>query len=162
MRRWIALLLMSLAGQAWAGSAADFDFWLGAWDLTWGSDGKATNHITRVLDGQVIQEQFDARPKDKLVGLSLTVYDDKSDSWKQTWVDNTGAYLDFTGGLNPDGTMELYRPAHTPDGDPMLQRMLWYNIRQNSLDWNWERSTDGGATWQTVWKIHYERQAKKR
>lgn len=157
MRTVVTLLLCGLGLPAYAGSADDFDFWVGQWNLTWGSDGQATNTITRELDGKVIREQFDARPGDRLVGTSLSVYDARSDEWKQTWADNTGAYLDFTGGLNPDGTMELFRPATSPDGEPMLQRMLWYNIRPNSLDWNWERSLDGGQSWQTVWKIHYER-----
>ncbi|MBV60218.1 MAG: hypothetical protein CMH65_02850 [Nevskiales bacterium] len=158
MRLWLFLALFGLAGPAWSGSANDFDFWLGQWNLTWGSDGQATNQVSRILDEQVILEQFDARPGDQLAGMSVTVYDAKADQWKQTWVDNTGAYLDFTGGLAPDGSMELFRPAQTAEGQPMLQRMVWYNIRPNSLDWNWERSTDGGASWQTVWKIHYERQ----
>jgi len=25
------------------------------------------------------------------------------------------------------------------------------------FDWNWERSDDGGATWQVNWNIHYTR-----
>ncbi len=157
MRTLVALALCACQGSALAGSADDFDFWVGRWALTWGSDGQATNTVAKVLDGKVIQEQFDARPNDRLVGLSLSVYDAKSDEWKQTWADNTGAYLDFTGDRNPDGTMELFRPATSEDGDPMLQRMVWYNIRGNSLDWNWERSLDGGQSWETVWKIHYER-----
>ena len=53
--------------------------------------------------------------------------------------------------------MELWRGATDKNGQPILQRMLFYNIRADSLDWNWERSDDGGQTWKTLWKIHYER-----
>lgn len=158
----VAISLTVCSAASWAGSANDFDFWVGQWSLTWGSDGTATNTITKVLDDQVVMEQFDARPGDRLAGMSVSVFDAKQDEWKQTWVDNTGAYLDFTGGLNADGTMELFRPAISPDGQAMLQRMLWYNIRPQSLDWNWERSFDGGRSWETVWKIHYERKAANR
>ena len=91
MRLWLSLALFGLAGPAWSGSANDFDFWLGQWNLTWGSDGQATNQVSRILDEQVILEQFDARPGDQLAGMSVTVYDAKADQWKQTWVDNTGA-----------------------------------------------------------------------
>lgn len=38
-----------------------------------------------------------------------------------------------------------------------MQRMIWYNIEENSLDWNWEKSNDNGMTWKTLWTIHYER-----
>lgn len=35
-----------------------FDFWLGEWNVTWGEDGKGTNHIERILEGKIIQENF--------------------------------------------------------------------------------------------------------
>ena len=37
-----------------------FDFWLGEWDVTWGEDGRATNHVLRIMDDKVIQENFSA------------------------------------------------------------------------------------------------------
>ena len=162
MRQRLSIALLAAAmvapGLAQAGSASDFDFWLGSWSLSWGKDSTGSNVITRELGGQVIQERFDGRPSSKLQGMSVSIFDAKADQWKQTWVDNNGSYLDFTGGLNPDGSMELWRGATGKDGEPILQRMLFYNIRPDSLDWNWERSTDGGQTWTTLWKIHYERQ----
>ena len=39
--------------------ATQFDFWLGAWDVTWGADGAGTNHVTRILDEKIVQENFD-------------------------------------------------------------------------------------------------------
>ena len=30
----------------------------------------------------------------------------------------------------------------------------------NEFDWSWERSTDGGATWNVIWPIHYTRMGK--
>jgi len=47
-----------------------FDFWLGEWDCTWGDDGKATNHIQRIMDNKVIQENF---TNPALRGMSLSV-----------------------------------------------------------------------------------------
>jgi hypothetical protein len=35
--------------------------------------------------------------------------------------------------------------------------MVWHNIGKDSLDWNWERSDDGGRTWKALWKTHYAR-----
>jgi hypothetical protein len=71
-----------------------FDFWLGEWDATWGEDGKSTNHVTRILDGKVVQEDFNAPD---LHGMSFSVYDAQRKLWCQTWIDNNGSYLDFTG-----------------------------------------------------------------
>ncbi len=132
-----------------------FDFWLGEWELRWAEDRKGINTITKILDGRVIKESFDGRPSMNLVGQSYSVYVEPLGLWKQTWVDNEGSYLDFTGGFK-DGRMTLSREA-IRDGKKFLQRMVWHNIEKDRFDWNWERSDDQGATWKTVWKIHYTR-----
>jgi len=59
-------------------------------------------------------------------------------------------------GEKADGRMILSRQA-TVAGKTIHQRMVWYNVSEHALDWNWERSDDGGETWQVQWKIHYAR-----
>lgn len=129
-----------------------FDFWLGKWDCTWAEDGKATNHILRILDDNIIQENFSAPD---LKGMSVSAYDAERGRWCQTWVDNSGSYLDFTGTVE-DGKMILSRDAIVR-GEACKQRMVWYNIEASQLDWNWERSDDGGITWRVLWQIHYQK-----
>jgi hypothetical protein len=136
-----------------------FDFWIGEWNLTWPDSGRGTNIITPILDSCVIMEQFTTRNAQPFRGRSLSTYDVETDQWKQTWVDNAGNYLDFTGGLR-DGQMILEREAVDSTGKEFLQRMVFFNIKDDSFDWNWERSLDGGDTWETLWPIHYERRKK--
>jgi hypothetical protein len=135
--------------------ARQFDFWVGEWNLTWGEDQHGTNTVTQILGGCVIQEQFNGNPSSPLIGMSVSSYNHQLEQWQQTWVDNSGGYLDFTGELR-DGKMILSRQAER-DGDVFLQRMVFYNIQENSLDWNWERSTDDGETWEVLWHINYQR-----
>ena len=134
-----------------------FNFWLGNWNLTWADSGVGTNRVSTILDNHVIQEEFDAHPSGTLRGLSVSVYVPQIGKWKQTWVDSDGSYLDFVGEF-ADGKMELRRSATAADGRVISQRMVWYNIEPNELDWNWERSEDEGQTWQVQWHIHYRRQ----
>jgi hypothetical protein len=129
-----------------------FDFWLGEWKARWGEDGEGTNHVTKILDGNVVQEDF--RGPD-LHGLSVSVYDSERQLWCQTWVDNNGTYLDFTGRFE-NGKMILSRDAIVR-GERCKQRMVWYNIEEDQFDWNWERSDDGGQTWRVLWQIKYKR-----
>lgn len=129
-----------------------FDFWLGEWDATWAEDGKGTNRIELAFDGKVVQENFTAPD---LIGMSVSCYDVERGLWCQTWVDNSGSYLDFTGGFE-DGKMILIRDAIVK-GKKCKQRMVWYNIEPHQFDWNWERSDDGGKTWQVRWQIKYTR-----
>lgn len=129
-----------------------FDFWHGEWDASWGDNGKGINRVEMILNGKVVQENFTAPD---LVGMSVSCYDPERKLWCQTWVDNTGSYLDFTGKFE-DGKMILVRDALI-NGQACKQRMIWYNIEPNQFDWNWECSDDDGKTWQVKWKIKYTR-----
>ena len=131
-----------------------FDFWLGEWDVTWGDDGKATNHVLRIMNDHIIQENFSST---ELKGMSVSSYDRERGVWCQTWVDNNGTYLDFTGKFE-DGKMTLVRDAIVR-GEKCKQRMVWYNIESNQFDWNWERSDDHGKTWNVLWEIKYKRKS---
>jgi hypothetical protein len=133
-----------------------FDFWVGEWDLTWPDSGRGTNTITHLLDSCTIQERFTTLGDNPFRGRSLSTYDAWRHKWRQTWVDNRGYYLDFEGEF-VDGQMILMRRAIEHDGTEFLQRMVWFNITEDSLDWHWERSDNGGQTWQTLWEIHYVR-----
>jgi hypothetical protein len=136
-------------------SRMEFDFWIGDWDLSWADGGKGTNRISKRLDDRVVIEEFDGAPGTPLKGMSVSVFDTLLWKWRQVWVDNSGGYLDFIGG-RVDGKMVLQRSAER-EGKPILQRMVWYGIARDSLEWNWERSEDGGGTWTVLWKIHYRR-----
>ena len=130
----------------------DFDFWIGEWDVTWGEGVRGTNRVEKILDGAAIQENFNG---DGLIGISVSVFSKEDDRWHQTWVDNSGSYLDFIGEF-ANGKMILSRTGIV-NGNAIKQRMVWYNITENNFLWNWERSEDNGSTWKILWEIQYQR-----
>lgn len=132
----------------------EFDFWLGEWDVIWGEGMRGTNRVESILDGAVIQENFNG---DGLIGISVSVFSREDSRWHQTWVDNSGSYLDFVGGF-ADGKMILSRNG-IAEGKPIKQRMVWFEIKADQFRWNWERSDDDGATWRALWEIQYQRKA---
>ncbi len=142
-----------------------FDFWIGQWDLSWpgakaGDVAHGHNHVTHLMDGCVVQENFDGGDTSPMQGMSVSVFDLPSGKWKQTWVDNQGAYLDFTGEFHEkERELILAREAAKPDGSKILQRMVYKNLSPNEFDWSWEQSSDGGKTWVVQWPIHYKRHA---
>lgn len=141
--------------------ARQFDFWIGEWDAAWPAAGgqpagKGHNSVAKGFDGCVIQENFSALDSSPLRGMSVSSYNPRLKKWQQTWVDNQGSYLDFTGGF--DGKqMVLSREAVSPKGQKIWQRMVYKNITPDSFDWSWENSTDG-SKWNVVWPIRYTRQ----
>ena len=84
-----------------------FDFWVGEWVCTGKSrvapgkdewiDTKATNSISKTLGGKVVEENFSMGT---FQGKSVSVYDSNRKIWRQTWVDSSGGYLVFEGGMD--------------------------------------------------------------
>ena len=130
------------------------DFWVGEWTASH-SGGKGTSRITKILGGCVILEQFTGAPGSKLDGHSVSTCDRLTKKWKQTWVDNTSAYLDFNGGMQ-DGKMMFWREAED-NGKKFMQRMIFQDVTKDRFKWLWQSSIDGGKTWKTTWNIVYTR-----
>ena len=95
---------------------SQLDFWIGEWDLhstipdtsseTGWRIGKARNTIRKILDGCVIEENFDGSTlSNGLVGRSYSTYSKGKGKWYQTWLDNSGSYLPFTGIFEDDRTI---------------------------------------------------------
>ena len=135
--------------------AGHFDFWLGKWELTWNDTVTGTNIITKELDGCVVHENFSA-PGTDFNGTSYSVYNATKNIWEQTWVDNQGSFMNFTGGFE-NGKMTLGRSLVGPKGNHVMQRMVFYDIAKDSLKWSWESSLDSGQTWNQNWLINYQR-----
>jgi hypothetical protein len=141
-----------------------FDFWLGDWDLSWpaeqsggqsGDTAHGTNRIERLLGDCVIAETF-ATADGTFKGRSLSAFDTRDGTWRQTWVDNMGSYLTFAGSYDGE-TMELRAQEIERDGSRTVQRMIFSDIEPDSLSWDWQDSLDGGQTWKSVWSITYRR-----
>ena len=144
--------------------AADlFDFWVGDWDAAWtapdGTAGRGRNRVTKVLDAAVIEENFEETPDGKtppLHGRSLSVLHKASGVWKQAWTDNQGGFFAFTGQVDGDKRIFITDTVHA-DGKASAQRMVFYAIRKDSFNWDWESTNDGGKSWKLQWRIAYRR-----
>ncbi len=136
-----------------------FDFWIGNWKAVWqdssGNKFEGKNSVNKILDDCVIMENFDGNPGIDFTGKSFSVYNQKTKTWQQTWVDSQAGYMLFTGRIQDD-KMILSREVETKKGK-VLQRMVFFNITEDSFDWNWEASVDDGMNWQLNWQIHYSR-----
>lgn len=150
------------AASAPAQPADLFDFWLGDWNLSWknadGTLGKGRNRITKILDGAVIEENFEADPASNppplLKGRSLSVR--QNGMWRQAWADNQGGFFALRGRVEGDKRIFITDPVQRGD-KTVVQRMVFHTIKADSLVWDWESSTDGGATWQRQWRVDYVR-----
>lgn len=156
---WLPMV-PALAALSAPDPTAQLDFWVGDWVCTW-KGGEGTNTVTKVLDGKVIQEQFDGGESMPLEGISHSVWVPSEKLWKQTWVDNQGSYLEFTGGMRGDQfilwRVALFPENHSMEGTPFMQRMVFSEIKENSFVWTWESSRNFGGDWNVLWQINYQR-----
>jgi hypothetical protein len=129
------------------------DFWLGEWTCSW-DGGHGRNRISRELQGRVVVERFESLAPERWAGMSLSVHDERR-GWRQTWVDSTGNYWAFEGGPHPEGF--AFSTTEIDDGQEIEKRMVFSDIGSDSFDWRWERSLDGGETWEPLWTIDYHR-----
>lgn len=139
-----------------------FNFWVGEWEVSWEEGdgmGRGTNNVEKTLDGSVIQENFEITKGQNagFKGMSISVYQPRFERWKQAWADNNGGYFDFTGKIEVNKRIFQTEVRELEDGREFTQRMVFYDITESSMTWDWESSEDGGESWTLNWRIFYER-----
>jgi hypothetical protein len=156
----VLLLALTLAAPAQASApcsapeSAQFDFWIGDWDVFMPSGKIAgTNRITRTY-GCVLHESWQSPG---VQGQSLNVFDADRGVWHQTWVDSTGSLLVIEGGFR-DGAMTMSDAALPGKKDPkQVNEITWTPMPDASVRQHWRVSADGGKTWTTSFDGKYVR-----
>jgi hypothetical protein len=146
-----------------------FDFWIGEWDVairaretpeaSWG-EARGTQRVESILGGCAISEMFAADgPGAPWAGRSYSSWQPKRGVWRQTWVDDSGSYLAFTGG-SADGVMTLVGEERKTDDGIVQMRMVFSDVTPDSLHWEWQRTTDAWATSIVMMTIDYVRASR--
>lgn len=152
----LALLAGPAAGQTAAPPAAacsapehrQFDFWVGRWDVYPTGQAKLVAHslIERLYGGCAIRENW--MPLSGGEGGSLSNYVAREKGWRQTWLDSSGARVEFTGGWNGVAMVITGAwPGAVKPGQDALVRMTYTPSPDGSVRQFGEASTDGGKTW---------------
>jgi len=130
------------------------DFWIGDWDAAW-EGGAGRNTVSRELGGRVFVERFTALGAEAFSGMSLSVQDAASGTWRQTWADSAGSYWTFVGAPQDDGSFVFGTPDPVDD-ERVFKRMVFFDIAEDAFRWRWEFSSDA-VSWQERWAISYRR-----
>jgi hypothetical protein len=156
----VARPLVGEAGPAMGAACASaehrqFDFWIGNWDVAL-PDGsrEGTNRIERILEGCVLRESW-AGVKGSH-GTSYNIYDAARRRWHQTWVDDRGQLLVLEGS-SARGRMTLEGANTDSARRVQRQRIMWEQPAPDRVRQLRQRSSDGGATWTTLFDGRYTR-----
>ena len=133
-----------------------FDFWVGRWDVYPRGKDTLVAHslIENVYGGCGIRENW--APLKGAGGGSLNIYLPEEKAWRQTWIDSSGARVDFVGGLK-DGAMVMegpWRGVVTP-GRADIVRMTYSREPGGVVRQHGEVSQDAGKTWSESFDFDY-------
>lgn len=131
-----------------------FDFWVGEWDVQISGQQVGTSSVQRILDGCVIFENWQSGLGSQ--GKSFNFYDPNTSRWQQTYVDNTGAVLNFYGEYK-DNAIWYKGETRAKDGSKTLHKLTFSNLGPQRVRQLWEQSTDDGKTWKIIWDGIYTR-----
>jgi hypothetical protein len=140
----------------------DFDFYVGTWTIhnrrlrkalagcTEWYEFEATSRARMVLDGRGNVDEYEA-PSERIVGLTVRLYDPERDAWLLYWAGARGGALgEPQVGRIDDGRGEFYADD-VWEGRPIRVVYVWSGVGEGSARWEQAFSADGGATWETNW-----------
>ena len=115
------------------------------------------SRIESVYDGCGLRENWNPlKPHGE--GGSLSSYVPYEKAWRQTWIDSSGARVDFKGGWNGSAMVleGLWRDVLGPGKDAII-RMTYTASADGSVRQLGEASQDQGKTWATNFDLTYRR-----
>jgi hypothetical protein len=131
-----------------------FDYWLGDWVISTNEKpGTAISKVYLSLDKCAIIESWsDGKGH---AGENIFAYSFDDHSWRGMFVDNRGHAHVFVDGKVADGTAEFEGASRGENGEAVLNRIKIVRLDANQVKQTWEKSTDNGSTWTTVFSGAY-------
>ena len=133
-----------------------FDFWVGSWDVYPTGTNRLVAHslIERRYNGCAIRENW--MPLQGQGGGSFSAWRPETGHWRQTWVDSSGAWVEFNGGREGEAMIltGLWQGVNGPGHDGLV-RMRYTREAGGAVRQHGEVSTDNGRTWSPSFDFTY-------
>ena len=131
-----------------------FDFWIGEWTVTQNGQFAGSSSVQPILGHCTIFEQWEGAAG--TFGKSFNYYDPGHDHWRQIWIGDSGTFIEFTGEARDGGIFYTAETIDPADGSVTHHKFEFTVIGEGGVRQYWETSTDGGASWQSIWDGRYE------
>jgi hypothetical protein len=132
------------------------DFWLGAWNISVSNESTtATSSVTLELDHCLVIERWNGGDGHR--GENLFGYSADDQSWHGFFADNQGRVHLFLNGKASPGSATFTGPSRDSDGKTELNRITIRRVSATQVEQLWQKSSDGGKSWNTVFQGEYTR-----
>ena len=122
---------------------AQFDFWVGSWEVTNPNGSMAgSNKIEKIQGGCVLKENWTSATPG-YTGTSYNFYNAAKKQWEQMWVDNQGGSLHLKG--HKTGNQMILRTDDlvNADGKSFYHQITWTANNDGSVRQYWETFVKG-------------------
>ncbi len=134
---------------------AQFDFWIGEWDVFVGPNRAGTSRIEKSAEGCLVVEHWTGTSGQS--GKSLNFYLPREKRWRQTWVGADGDVAEFVGVFD-SGELRFSASSWTSTGEPFFRRLTFSPRREGAVTkvrQLGEISKDGGRTFVVEYDLLY-------
>jgi hypothetical protein len=119
----------------------------------------ATNSCRPILGGVGNTDEFVTSWNGGFRGATLRLFDLERKQWSIYWASNRTGVLEPAVVGRFDNGVGTFFGDDRHDGTPVRVRFQWSEITDTGALWQQAFSTDGGATWETNWRMHMTRVA---
>lgn len=135
------------------------DYWLGDWSVgSPGSSGSGSSKVSLSLDKCLFVERWEGGEGHS--GENVFAYSPEDRTWRALFADNEGRVHIFIDGTVASGSAEFRGPSRGPNGEAFLNRVKIVRVGPDKVQQIWDKSTDNGATWKTVFSGDYSRKSQ--
>lgn len=132
------------------------DFWVGDWTIAGpGSQPTATSRVYLALDQCVVVESWNGGRGH--AGENMFAYSKDDHSWHGMFADNEGRVHVFVDGTVGSDSAVFSGPSRGPQGEILLNRVSITRVASNKVEQTWQKSSDNGVTWSTMFRGEYSR-----
>jgi len=143
---------------ATSSESRQFDFWLGEWSVSYpGAPDASSSTVSLELGKCVVIENWTGGRNHQ--GINVFAYSADDQHWHGLFADNEGRVHVFEGRVTA-GSAEFVGPSRGPNAETVLNRIRVVRQGPNRVEQSWEKSSDNGATWSTVFRGEYSRKSK--
>ena len=137
---------------------AEFDFWIGEWDVhVAGGQVAGSNVIKREQRGCYLSENWTSASGGG--GHSINYVDKITGEWVQIWNSADGSQINIRGGMTDEGMLLVGTLHDIASNTTKPFRGLWTPLEDGRVRQYFEHSDDNGETWVSWFEGFYTRKA---